>query len=143
MIWDMTAGRLPLVLLVDRSLASRHRMWRALARGFGVLEAANARGAREWMARRPEIEALIVDHELPDERGLEFVGSLARAEHRLASRAIVLTGASGKGTPAQHAAVTLVERGDLRAVLSQLAAWLSPQDRSRARAPHRDAHRTS
>jgi hypothetical protein len=137
---DATAGRLPLVLLVDPILASRHSMWRVLSRGFGVLEAGNAMAARAWMARRPDIDALVVEDDLPDERGLDFVRGLASARHPIASRAIVLARQSAAGASALPGA-TLLERGDLRGVLSKLATWILTRDAMLARALLREAER--
>jgi DNA-binding NarL/FixJ family response regulator len=101
-------------------------MWRSLSRAFGVLEASNARGAREWMAQRPDIDALVIENELPDERGLELVRALASDRHPIASRSIVLAQASTEARIAHGA--TLVERGDLRAVLAKLASWFLSRD---------------
>ena len=87
---DATGGRSPLVLLVDPFVASRHFMWRALSRAFGVIEAGSAGAARAWMASRPDIDALVVQDELPDQRGLELVRELVHARHPVARRSIVL-----------------------------------------------------
>ena len=87
---ETAVGRPPLVLLVDPVVASRHWMWRGLSRAFGVLEAGSAGGARDWIARRPDIDALVVQDELPDGRGLELVEELASEHHPVVSRSIVL-----------------------------------------------------
>ena len=87
---DATGGRSPLVLLVDPFVTSRHFMWRALNRAFGVIEAGSAGAARAWIASRPDIDAIVVQDELPDERGLELVRDLAHARHPVARRSIVL-----------------------------------------------------
>ncbi len=135
----MAFGALPLVLLVDPSVTSRHWMWRPLSRAFGVIEASNARGAREWLARRPDIDALVVDNELPDERGVDLVSDLARVHHPVASRAIVLTRPSPDWARIAQAGSTLVERGDLRAVFSKLSGWFLARDAGLARALLREA----
>ena len=72
-----SAERLPIVLLVDPVAASRLTMWRLLDRRFGVLEAPDARGALEWLARRPEIDALVVQKRLPDGDGPALLRSIA------------------------------------------------------------------
>ncbi|MGA7122203.1 MAG: hypothetical protein WBY94_19020 [Polyangiaceae bacterium] len=125
---DLSLGGLPLVLLVDPSLTSRHWMWRALNRAFGVIEAGSARAARDWLARRPDIDALVVDNELPDERGYDLVCDLASAHHPAAARAIVLARMSPEWARFAEAGTTLVERGDLRAVVSKLSGWFFARD---------------
>jgi hypothetical protein len=124
---DPAVGRPPLVLLVDPSVTSRHWMWRAMSHAFGVLEARTASGARDWIAHRPDIDALVVQDELPDERGEELVRQLAWARHPVASRSIVVTRS----------------RADLRAVLSKLAGWFLVRDAGLARALLREADRLS
>lgn len=131
----------PLVLLVDASVASRHWMWRALSRAFGVLEAGHAQGARDWLARRPDIDALVVDNELPDERGVDLVRDLASTLHPVASRAIVLARPSADWARIAQAGATLVERGDLRALVLKLAGWFLVRDAGVARALLREAER--
>jgi hypothetical protein len=138
---EVAFGGLPLVLLVDPSIASRHWMWRPLSRAFGVLEAGDASGAREWLARRPDIDVLVVDNELPDERGVDLVRDLASAHHPVASRAIVLARPSPDWGRIAQAGATLVERGDLRAVFSKLAGWFLARDAGLARALLREADR--
>jgi hypothetical protein len=124
---DTAVGRPPLVLLVDPIVASRHWMWRAMSHAFGVLEAKTASGAREWIARRPDIDALVVQDELPDERGEDLVRQLVRARHPVASRSIVLTRSIA----------------DPRTVLSKLAGWFLVRDAGLARALLREADRLS
>lgn len=138
---EVAFGGLPLVLLVDPSVASRHWMWRTLSRGFGVLEAGNSRGARDWLSRRPDIDALVVDDALPDERGVDLVRDLASAHHPVASRSIVLARPGPEWAPLALTGATLVERGDLRAVFSKLAGWFLLRDASLARALQREANR--
>ncbi len=139
---DLAFGGLPLVLLVDPSLTSRHWMWRALSRAFGVIEAGNARGARDWLACRPDIDALVVDNELPDERGVDLVRDLASSHHPVASRAIVLARPSPDWARIAQAGATLVERGDLRAVLSKLSGWFLARDAELARVRLRETDRS-
>jgi hypothetical protein len=134
-------ARPPLVLLVDPILASRHSMWRILSRGFGVLEAPSATAARAWMARRPDIDALVVEDDLPDERGLEFVRALVDARHPIASRAIVLARPNAASLMATPLGPTLLDRGDLRGVLSKLATWILTHDAILARSLLREAER--
>ena len=141
MMPNATFAGLPLVLLVDASVTSRHWMWRVLSRAFGVLEAGSAREARDWLDRRPDIDALVVDNELPDVLGLDLVRDLAGARHPVASRAIVLGRPSPDWAHGAHPSATLVERGDVRAVLSKLAAWFRARDAGLARSLLREAER--
>jgi len=121
---DVAATRLPIVLVVDPVAASRQAMWRSLSRSFGVLEAHDARHARDWLARRPTIDALVVQKELPDTEGGEFVGSLLAARASVASRVI------------------LVSRPvDLRMVLKSLVGWFFSRDVRKAEALLREADR--
>jgi hypothetical protein len=140
---SLNAGgsRPPLVLLVDPVIPSRHWMWRSLSRAFGVLEAGDARGAREWMARRPDIDALVVEDDLPDERGMEFVRALASDENPIVSRSIVLARPSPDWARLAHGGATLLERGDPLAVVAKLASWFLARDAGLARALLRDAGR--
>jgi len=102
-------------------------MWRNLSRVFGVIEAQDARGARDWIARRPEIDALIVQDELPDTRGVEFVRDLARESHPIAAHAIVLARRDADPSVlAAAGAASVVERGDLRTLRAKLTAWSFP-----------------
>jgi hypothetical protein len=123
---EAVVERPPLVLLVDPIVASRHWMWRTLSGGFGVLEAGTAGAAREWLERRPEIDALVVRDELPDGRGGDLVSALAVEKHPVASRSIVLSGP-----------------GDVRGVLSQLAQWFLARNPRLARALVREADRST
>jgi response regulator RpfG family c-di-GMP phosphodiesterase len=118
------AARLPIVLVVDPVVASRHTMWRLLSRSFGVLEAPDARSASAWLTSRPNIDALVVQSELPDIYGSEFVESLALARLAVASRSI------------------LVARPvDLRTVVTSLAGWFLSRDDRRIGVLLRDADR--
>src|SRR5260370_27358121 len=114
---DVAFNRPPLVLLVDPVVASRHFMWRALSRTLGVLEAGTAGDARTWISRRPDIDALIVQDDLPDERGRELVRQLTEARHPVAARCIVLARSSPDWVGVAQAGFTFIERADLRAVL--------------------------
>lgn len=116
-------------------------MWRALSRTFGVLEAGTAGAARTWISRRPDIDALIVQDDLPDERGRELVRELSEARHPVAARSIVLARPSPDWVGIAQAGLTFVERGDLRAVLSMLATWFVARDAGLARALSREADR--
>jgi hypothetical protein len=119
MAWE----RFPLLLLVDGRASTRHWMWRSLTRDFGLVEASTGREARARIARRSDLEAMVIENELPDERGLEVAAHLARVHHPLASRTIVLAGASDLKQRSPVEGAILVERDDLRIVLLQLAAW--------------------
>ncbi len=72
-------NRLPIVLVVDPSPASRFTLWRALGPHFGVLEAADEHGARAWLARRPDIDALVIQRGLREVEGSEFMRGLGLA----------------------------------------------------------------
>jgi hypothetical protein len=140
---DLVSSGLPLVLLVDSNARSRHWMWRALSRTFGVLEAGDAQGARDWLARRPDIDALIVDDELPDGRGTDLVCDLADADHRVAARAIVLARPGPDWARLARPGTELVARGDLRGLVATLAGWFLARDAGLARALMREADRLS
>lgn len=122
----VAASRPPLVLLVDPVVTSRHWMWRSLSRAFGVIEAPDAKGARDWIARRPDIDALVVQDELPDARGVELVRDLANESHPIAAHAIVLARPNVDVSLLSAAGAAIVERGDLRSLLAKLAAWFFP-----------------
>ena len=119
---DTAAGRLPLVLVVDAAVSSRHVLWRTLHRAFGVLEADAVASARTWLARRPDIDALVVHGDLPDGSGEE-----------LAREWLDLHPASKR--------VAILKHGDLRGVVEGLATWLSSRDASSTRLLLRDADR--
>jgi response regulator RpfG family c-di-GMP phosphodiesterase len=140
---DATGGRSPLVLLVDPFVTSRHFMWRALNRAFGVIEAGSAGAARAWIASRPDIDAIVVQDELPDERGLELVRDLAHARHPVARRSIVLARPNPDWAAIAQAGLTLIERGDLRAISAKLASWFLARDASVAKDLMREADRLS
>ena len=123
-MFSLDAARLPIVLVVDPMVASRHAMWRLLSRSFGVLEAPDARRARDWLTSRPNIDALVVQMELPDAQGSDLVKSFATAQVAVASRAI------------------LVARPvDLRMVVTRLAGWFFSRDAMRAEVLWREADR--
>jgi response regulator RpfG family c-di-GMP phosphodiesterase len=140
---DAAGGRPPLVLLVDPLVTSRHFMWRALNRAFGILEAGSAGAARAWIASRPEIDAIVVQDELPDMRGLELVRELTLARHPVAPRAIVLARPAPDWAAIAQAGLTLIERGDLRALSAKLSSWLLVRDAGVAKALMREADRLS
>jgi response regulator RpfG family c-di-GMP phosphodiesterase len=140
---DAAGGRSPLVLLVDPFVTSRHFMWRAFHRAFGVIEAGSAGAARTWIASRPDIDAIVVQDELPDQPGLELVRDLVRARHPVARRSIVLARPNPDWAAIAQAGLTLIERGDLRAVSAKLAGWLLSRDAVLARALMREADRLS
>jgi hypothetical protein len=131
----------PLLLLVDSSLTSRHFMWRALNRAFGVIEAGSGGAARQWLSLRPDVDALIVQDELPDERGLDLVRELATAHNPVAARSIVLARPSPDWAAIAQTGPTLVEPGDFRAVLTKLASWFLAPDSSLAKALLGEAER--
>jgi hypothetical protein len=139
---ETAVGRPPLVLLVDPIVASRHWMWRGMNRAFGVLEAGSVGAARDWIARRPDIDALVVQDDLPDGHGGDLVRQLADERHPVASRAIVLARPGPEWVRIAQLGATLVERGDLRAVLSKLAGWFLTRDAGLARALLREAGRS-
>lgn len=134
---DAVAGRLPLVLLVDPVVATRHTLWRALHRAFGVLEADSVASARTWMARRPDIDAIVVHDDLPDGSGLQLARDLVEL-HPVAKRAIVL-GGTFDVNPAALDGLTHVEPDDLRGIVTRLASWLSARDVRLAQRLLRDA----
>jgi response regulator RpfG family c-di-GMP phosphodiesterase len=140
---DTTSGKSPLVLLVDPLVSSRHFMWRALNRAFGVIEAGSADGARTWIAKRPDIDAIVMQDELPDQRGLEFVRELVLVKHPIARRSIVLARPNPDWAAIAQAGLTLIERGDLRAISAKLAGWLLSRDSGLAKALMREADRLS
>jgi response regulator RpfG family c-di-GMP phosphodiesterase len=140
---DVASSGPPLVLLVDSNTLSRHWMWRALSRTFGVIEAGDARGARAWLTHRPDIDALIVDDDLPDERGIDLVRDLASADNRAASRAIVLARPSPDWARHARPDAALVARGDLLALVAKLSGWFLARDAGLARALRREAERLS
>jgi DNA-binding NtrC family response regulator len=122
-VLDAVLTRLPIVLVVDPVVASRFAMWRALSHCFGVLEAPDARHARTWLTCGRNIDALIVQSELPDADGSEFVKSLV-AEHVAASRALLVT-----------------RPVDLRMVVTRLAGWFVTRELRKAAALRREADR--
>ena len=121
---DAAVTRLPIVLVVDPVAASRHTMWRLLSRSFGVLEAPDARRARDWLTSRPNIDALVVQRELPDADGGEFVEGLVAARVAVASRVILVT-----------------RPVDTRTVLKSLTRWFFARDVKKAEALLREADR--
>jgi DNA-binding NtrC family response regulator len=121
---DAVAGRLPLVLVVDPLVASRHRLWRVLHRAFGVLEAEDLESARAWIGRRPNIDAILVHHSLPDGSGADLAREMGEAHHPAADRVLVMDDPEG-----------------LHGLLAKLAGWLSSRDAVGARTVLREAER--
>lgn len=121
---DAAPAQLPIVLVVDPVGASRQALWRSLSRCFAVIEASDARGARDWLAHRSDIDALVVQRDLPDAQGSDLVKSLVTAQAAVASRSILVT------NPV-----------DLRGVLTSLTGWFYPRDAGGARARVREANR--
>src|SRR5271166_6346025 len=113
-----TVGRLPLVLLVDSAVSSRHALWRTLHRGFAVLEADSADSARTWIGRRPDIDALVVHGDLPDGRGEDLAREWLELHPSIKRTVVVATSNIDPAAAAtQHPALTRVELGDLRGVV--------------------------
>ena len=138
---DAAVGRLPLVLLVDTEVGTRHALWRTLHRAFGVLEADSVESAMAWLARRPDIDALVVRGDFADEAPGELVEEWVNGHLPAARRPVVF--ASNAGAPATKSApqVTHADPEDLRGIVATLAAWLATHDRGSARVLLRDADR--
>jgi hypothetical protein len=81
--------RLPIVLIVNPTAESRFTMWRLLSGDFGVLEAASALAACDWLVSRQDIDALVVQG-LPEVDDRDFVSVAVKARPRLAGRVIVV-----------------------------------------------------
>lgn len=135
------AMTLPLVLVVDPNVASRHFLWRVLSRAFGVVEAGSGLAARQWIDQRPDLGALIVQEDLPDERGLELVRTLASAKNPIASRAILLARPGPDHGDGSDLGPTMLHPEDVRAILCKLGTWLLPPDAAPARDLQRDVER--
>jgi DNA-binding NtrC family response regulator len=123
---DAVGSHLAVVLVVDPVAPSRHLMWRLLSQSFGVIEAVDARAARDWLACRPDIDALVVQNDLPDGRGSDLVRSLAKSRVAAASQAVVVA-----------------RPVDLRAVAMSLASWFFGHDARKAETLLGDAERLS
>jgi DNA-binding NtrC family response regulator len=121
---DPVVGRLPVVLVVDPVATSRHMMWRLLNGAFGVIEAPDAQRAREWIASRPDIDALVVQNDLPDAHGHDLVKGLDEAHVTAATRALVVR-----------------RPVDLHRVVISLARWFFARDARSAEALLREAER--
>ncbi len=121
----MSSG-LPIVLVVDPVASARFTLWRLLSTSCGVLEATDARRAREWLGCRQDIDALVVQRELPDADGNDFVRSLVTAGFPAGSRAVVV------GRPV-----------DRRKVVTSLVTWCFSRDAGMARALMRASQRVS
>jgi response regulator RpfG family c-di-GMP phosphodiesterase len=137
---DSVRSRLPLVLLVDSVVGSRHTLWRALHRSFGVLEADSVASASTWLGRRPDIDAVVVHGDLPDGHGVELARDLI-ASHPAAERAVIVAATTLDFAVADSAGLTRVDLGDLRGVIDGLASWLSARNPGLARLLLRDADR--
>jgi hypothetical protein len=137
---DTAVGRLPLVLLVDSAVSSRHALWRTLHRAFGVLEADSAESARTWLGRRPDIDALVVHGDLPDGLAEDLAGEWIDLRPTAKRAAVLATQQLGAPRTPRNG-VTRVDLGDLRGVIEGLATWLSARDATQARMLLRDADR--
>ena len=140
---EPSAGPPPLVLLVDPTVTSRQWMWRTLSRTFGILEAGDMRSARAWLTRRPDIDALVVKDELPDGRGGDLVRQLADTGRPIASRAIVMAAPGPEWSALVQAGATVIDPGDIRGTLSQLATWFFARDARVSRALLREVERSA
>jgi CheY-like chemotaxis protein len=118
-----SSSRRALVLIVDPRPETRHWMWRLLSRAFGVLEASSALSARRWIRDRPDIDAIIVDDELPDTRGADLVKELVQSAHPIADRSIII---ASEWRRVMLGGLTVVDRGDMQSVLTQLTGWFQP-----------------
>jgi DNA-binding NtrC family response regulator len=121
---DAVAGRLPLVLVVDPLVASRHRLWRVLHRAFGVLEAEDLASARAWISRRPGIDAVLVHQSLPDGSGSDLAREMSEARHPAADRVLVMDDPEG-----------------MHGLVARLASWVASRDSVGARTVLREAER--
>jgi len=111
-----SAGRTSVVLVVDPSPESRFTMRYLLGGRFRVLEASDLRGAREWLECGREIDAIVVQRELPDGDGSQLVDAFPAGWLPGALRAVVVDRAD-----------------DLRTVAVQLTRWLSRDSAAGAR----------
>jgi DNA-binding NtrC family response regulator len=118
-----------LVLIVDPRVETRHWLWRFLNRGFGVIEAGNAKSALRWIEERPDIDALVVEDELPDTRGGELVRSLAARAHPIADRAIVV---ASDWRRVMLNGLHVVEHGDIDGIVDTLTHWFVRSPRGKA-----------
>jgi hypothetical protein len=82
---------------------------------------------------------MVVQEELPDQNGVEFVRELATARHPIARRAIVQ--AKGVAREGDASDVTLLARNDLRGVSIKLAGWLLARDAGMIKALMREVER--
>lgn len=117
-----------LVLIVDPKVETRHWMWRLLNQAFGVLEAPNASLARQWIAERPDIDALIVEDDLPDARGGDLVREFANRAHPIAAHSIVV---ASEWRRVMLAGLTVVERGDSKTIVDKLTTWFIAREIAR------------
>ena len=121
-----------LILIVDSKVETRHWMWRLLSTSFGVLEAPDAMSARRWIEERPDIDGLVIDDDLADERGADLVRELVRDGHPLNERAVVV---ASEWRKVMLAGLNVVERGDVDVLTGMLDRWFAPSEtRTRASA---------
>jgi CheY-like chemotaxis protein len=120
-----TSHETALVLIVDPQVETRHWLWRLLSSAFGVIEAKNALAARRWIDERPDIDALIIDDELPDARGSDLVRELARSHHPIAQRSIVV---ASEWRRVMLGGLEVVDRGDVSGIVQRLTTWFRVRD---------------
>jgi DNA-binding NarL/FixJ family response regulator len=113
------------VLIVDPQVETRHWLWRLLNSAFGVIEAKTATAAQRWIDERPDIDALIIDDDLPDARGSDLVRELAKRGNPIASRSIVV---ASEWRRVMLGGLTVVERGDMPAIVQRLTTWFRVRD---------------
>ncbi len=114
-----------LILIVDSKVETRHWMWRQLNGSFGVLEAPDAMSARRWIDERPDIDGLIIDDDLTDERGADLVRELVRDGHPLTERTIIV---ASEWRRVMLAGLNVVERGDVGDLVGMLDRWFAPSE---------------
>ena len=118
----MNQDRKALVLIVDPQVGSRHWLWRMLNHAFGVIEASSASGARRWIAERPDIDAMIVEDELPDARGSDLIRELVQSRHPAASRSILI---ASDWRHVMLSGINVVSRGEVRSIAGKLVRLVS------------------
>jgi hypothetical protein len=138
---DTAVGRLPLVLLVDSEVGTRHALWRTLHRAFGVLEADSVESAMAWLTRRPDIDALVVRGEFVDGTPEELAEEWVNLHLPAARRPVIVAANGAEALASSMPQVTHAEPEDLRGIVAGLAAWLATHDKGSARLLLRDADR--
>lgn len=127
-----------LILIVDSKVETRHWMWRLLSGSFGVLEAPDAASARRWIEERPDIDGLVIDDDLADERGADLVRDLVRDGNPITERTIVV---ASEWRRVMLAGLNVVERGDVGDLVGMLDRWFLPSEtRAVARVAAAAAH---